>query len=291
MILYTTANIAADGLTEFQPTGSQNVLSSDFFNLSFSTTQYVEEIFFVTPFENINSALEYFGTNPLSSVVELLDYLGKAISSFLLTDLSQSNPSNVFAQPSLLMKFVNQTESKLPPPNNGVQNMWEHLDCPPMNNETAFFNFVGFGIPSVAPATIPAQYLCQVPERKSTGSLIISVLVADLVFLQALWKILNWAVTLGLERRHPDARYCIGCAKQLARKGGYQLVDKAMSMSRRLSRESGSQNDVETLDDQNTTNAVVQVTSSQVHDGMVVPRISAETAEAVAVLQPLAAPE
>jgi hypothetical protein len=47
------------------------------------------------------------------------------------------------------------------------------------------------------------------------GSLIISILVADLVFLQVLWKVFNWAVTLTLERRHPAAKYCQGCAKEL----------------------------------------------------------------------------
>ena len=42
-----------------------------------------------------------------------------------------------------------------------------------------------------------------------------SILVADLVFLQVLWKVFNWVVTSTLERRHPGAKYCQGCAKEL----------------------------------------------------------------------------
>ena len=35
-------------------------------------------------------------------------------------------------------------------------------------------------------AVVFTKYLCQVPRRKSTGTLLLSILVADLVFMQAL---------------------------------------------------------------------------------------------------------
>ena len=79
-------------------------------------------------------------------------------------------------------------------------------------------------MPLVTPSTIAAQYLCQVPQLKSATSLIISILVADLVFLQALWKIFNLAVSFWLERKQPEAKYCLGCEKRLSH-GDCEKVD------------------------------------------------------------------
>jgi hypothetical protein len=66
--------------------------------------------------------------------------------------------------------------------------------------------------------------ICQVPQLKSAASLIISILVADLVFLHALWKILNLGVSLWLERKQPEANYCLGCEMRLSH-GDYERVD------------------------------------------------------------------
>ena len=79
-----------------------------------------------------------------------------------------------------------------------------------------FYKSIGTGIPRVWPATIITQYLCQVPKLKSVGSMIVSIIVADLVFLQALWLIVTFLITFFLERRHPQANYCDGCTKILA---------------------------------------------------------------------------
>lgn len=40
-------------------------------------------------------------------------------------------------------------------------------------------------------ATIFSQYSCSVPVRKDIGTLFLAILIADLVFLQALWTILK----------------------------------------------------------------------------------------------------
>lgn len=60
-----------------------------------------------------------------------------------------------------------------------------------------------------------AQYLCQVSVHKLWGALLVSVLVADLVFLQVLWKVLNWVFTMMVKHRQEDANYCVGYAKRL----------------------------------------------------------------------------
>jgi hypothetical protein len=55
------------------------------------------------------------------------------------------------------------------------------------------------------------EYLCQTPTRKSAGSLVLSVLVANLVFLNAAWVLLNWFAVKKLEGTRPTAHYCDGC--------------------------------------------------------------------------------
>jgi len=50
-----------------------------------------------------------------------------------------------------------------------------------------------------------------VPRLKPIGDIFISVLLADLVLLQAAWKLFVLLVDKILVHRHPEARYCEGC--------------------------------------------------------------------------------
>jgi hypothetical protein len=70
-------------------------------------------------------------------------------------------------------------------------------------------------LPAVTPSVVTAQYLCQIPQLKSAGSPVISIFVADIVFLQTLWQIFKLVVGSILERKHPEANYCQGCVKKL----------------------------------------------------------------------------
>ena len=83
-------------------------------------------------------------------------------------------------------------------------------------------------------AVISTKYLCQVPKRKSTGTLLLSILVADLVFMQALWKMFELCTVAWLAHKDPKGRkrssvrvdeaqrlmlvvianYCSGCGGQ-----------------------------------------------------------------------------
>lgn len=62
---------------------------------------------------------------------------------------------------------------------------------------------------SCSNATIAAQYLCSVPQQKSTGVMIMAIVVADLVFLQAAWKVMQ--LVSGRMLNQPDAMVCQGC--------------------------------------------------------------------------------
>ncbi|KAF0316346.1 hypothetical protein GQ607_016446 [Colletotrichum asianum] len=59
-------------------------------------------------------------------------------------------------------------------------------------------------------ATIVDQYLCSVPQQKSWGVLLFSILLADLVFLQAAWKVLTWTADALVKKDNPEAMSCEG---------------------------------------------------------------------------------
>ena len=69
------------------------------------------------------------------------------------------------------------------------------------------------------PATIHRQYTCSVPQMKSPGRIILLVLVADLVFLQAAWVILKWIADTVLKRQDPTAMFCPGCLESAQHMG------------------------------------------------------------------------
>lgn len=85
------------------------------------------------------------------------------------------------------------------------------------DNITSFYQAIKVSIPQPRPAVFAQEYTCEVPKMKAAGGLIISILVADLVFLQALWHILNWLTVMVMTRRNVRANYCDGCEMLLRR--------------------------------------------------------------------------
>ncbi|KAH8664874.1 hypothetical protein BGZ61DRAFT_462478 [Ilyonectria robusta] len=82
--------------------------------------------------------------------------------------------------------------------------------------------------------TIVSQYLCQVPQKKSTGTMLLAIVLADLVFLQAAWKLLNLIAEGMLPKKDPLVNICEGCSGTLyqeLRSGNVNrdVVDKRVS--------------------------------------------------------------
>jgi hypothetical protein len=154
-----------------------------------------------------------------------LDGLAKSLYSIILTDLGQSVESNILAFPQRIIDFANKTTQIGTTGKNSSYAcpLGDFIDllitgpepCIPPLELTAFYKWANTSVPYVNSSVISTQYLCQVPKLKSKGSLIVSIIVADLVFLQALWMVFTWIVTFFLERRHPEAKFCPGCAAQL----------------------------------------------------------------------------
>jgi hypothetical protein len=64
------------------------------------------------------------------------------------------------------------------------------------------------GKPQITPSTIFTTYLCQTPERKLTTALVISVLLADLVLLRALWSIMTLVAVYFVKARDAKGENC-----------------------------------------------------------------------------------
>lgn len=125
-----------------------------------------------------------------------------------MADLGQASNDSILQNGTLLQHFTSNITSLKSA--DGVETLWlqagpARQSCDEMKSTTGLLNVTGS---SNVSSVIYAQYFCQDPHLKPRGSLFIAILVADLVFLQTLWKILNWATISWLERSDPHANFC-----------------------------------------------------------------------------------
>ena len=127
------------------------------------------------------------------------DSLAKSFYSTIMTDLGQSDTqSNIILNATALQYFTSNfsdmqeaTINAIPGPANDSYELLKD-QTGPLNTSTS---------------TITEKYLCQIPQRKSTGTLILSILVADLVFLQACWKLLDLCTSSWLTHKNPEGMF------------------------------------------------------------------------------------
>ncbi|CAN8101409.1 unnamed protein product [Discula destructiva] len=79
-------------------------------------------------------------------------------------------------------------------------------------NDTMIPNAI-LGSPDLTgrPAQFEIQYICSVPRKKDTGSLVISVVVSNIVLLSFFWSLFNWVALGYLQRHDPTWNMCPGC--------------------------------------------------------------------------------
>jgi len=129
--------------------------------------------------------------------------------------------SSVLADFGMLDKTVYQNMSLLEAWAKEIWPLWEStLDNGQIKNlrsilGTVFDHVGSITVPPAEESIIYNQYQCQVPKLKPTSSLIMSMILADLVFLHALWWLLNIVTAWWLRRSDAYAMNCAGC---LARK-------------------------------------------------------------------------
>ncbi|KAI2616729.1 hypothetical protein GGR54DRAFT_219060 [Hypoxylon sp. NC1633] len=162
---------------------------------------------------------------PVPSIWRWVSDLGKAMWSTTLADLGRNDDTlpNMLARPDLLqiasadLTLANQTLR--------TQFRWgiheliykESFD-PSQSKGTQL---------AINQSIIVDDYLCQIPQVKSPGNLFLSVLVADLAILQAVWMIYTLLVDRFFVKDSEEAASCATCApvqERGERSGGYKSV-------------------------------------------------------------------
>lgn len=139
--------------------------------------------------------ISFLSTNTTPNVWLAADSLAKSFYSTILIDLGQTTATpNILTNATALQYFSQnitymqrQIVNAIPgPANDSYEALKDQM-----------------GPLSMYAAVISTKYLCEVPKRKSSGTLFVSILVADLVFLQALWKIFTLCTGAWLTHRDP----------------------------------------------------------------------------------------
>ncbi|KAL1866477.1 hypothetical protein Daus18300_006712 [Diaporthe australafricana] len=128
-----------------------------------------------------------------SNLVRLLDAFVKSYYSVVMWDLDFDSSNNAFASEDATNYLV---DTMMKATSNGSMVPNSILGTPELVGN---------------PAQFEMQYICSVPKKKDTGSLVISVFVADMVILSVFWNIFNWFALRYLQSRDPDWNVCAGC--------------------------------------------------------------------------------
>lgn len=151
---------------------------------------------------------------PVPSIWEPMSVLGKAMWFIVLADLGRDDSSmpNILARPELL-EYVTQNMSEV---NATLSKNWRWgLSNKSISLKPYVAAQDGKDQLGVSPSVLSTNYICQTPKLKSPGTLIVSVLVADLVLMQFIWQIYLLVVDYFFVSRREDLKYCEGCAKVL----------------------------------------------------------------------------
>jgi hypothetical protein len=138
----------------------------------------------------------------------LVDRLAKSFESTILTDLGQVDAKlNVLVDAELLQQYTYEFAEWDSHRDRRWRGTPARKDFQTLRHKT--------GPLVVRRSTLAINYLGQIPKRKPLADLLISVLVADLVFLQALWLLFTLGMGYWLKSRDERSEYCLGCAVRL----------------------------------------------------------------------------
>ena len=141
----------------------------------------------------------------------IADDLAKSTYSTVLTDLGQiTAKSNILTDGNALQSFT-----------SNFSVAFDKKQTATPGPATEDYNTLKgkMGPLGTTPSVISTSYICQVPQRKSAGNVFVAVLIADLVFLQALWKLFVLTTDWFFLHKRPGANDCQGCSGQSSENG------------------------------------------------------------------------
>ncbi|KAI5363768.1 hypothetical protein Slin15195_G094190 [Septoria linicola] len=129
--------------------------------------------------------------------------LAKSAYSTVLVDLGNSEPSNLLLDGEKLQNCTSDFNMTDQPRNPGPATR----QYDPLSERRTRLG--------ATPATTQANYICNKPRRKPTGAIVWLVILADIVFLQALWVIYKLIIDAWVSRHVDGAENCNGCQSLL----------------------------------------------------------------------------
>ena len=199
------------GVVTLYPNKNESAIANfGFFDLQYDFLQHGAAFGFTGP---LNSAAFYINNqnNKTSypDIWESVDQLAQAAFSAVLADLGQTQlpvQSSLVRDAGTIQRktssFNDSSHWNLP---GGIPNMLVHESYDSRQASSSATGNLG-----LSPSVVATKYLCQIPQRKPFGDIFVSVLLADLVFLQSAWKLYTLLVDKLLLQRHLDAMCCAG---------------------------------------------------------------------------------
>lgn len=136
-----------------------------------------------------------------------VDGLAKSMYSVMMSDLGQMTISTLLSNTTALQAYTKDFASF---PAN-----WDNNTIPGPATDSFDSLKDRAGNLTVSPQTISTKYICQVPVLKPWSQLLGSLILADLVYLQAFWKLFLLLATFLVERRDSLAQHCLGTHQPL----------------------------------------------------------------------------
>lgn len=175
---------------------TQDIENLKFFDLKYSFLFENSTILWQQPNSNIAN-LETNATFP--NIWKEIDGLGKSLYSVVLADLGQRTPT-MLTNASSLQYFTSRFTYVIEhtPRGHVMPGPAQHSY---VRNET--------DVPvDITPAFISAKYLCQVPSLNSVGSVIMTILLANLVLMGTSWTFVNFCAASWVRRSDPFGNSC-----------------------------------------------------------------------------------
>lgn len=134
------------------------------------------------------------------------DNLAKSFISVILTDLGQTTAKqNILQDPLLLQHFTSNFPEILK--GADIRGAGPILEDYEAQKDTT-------GPLAVTSATLAVNYLCNVPQRKPWSELIVSILIADLVFMRALWCVFTLTMSDWVKSKEKTRNWCEECSSR-----------------------------------------------------------------------------
>ncbi|KAF2165005.1 hypothetical protein M409DRAFT_56344 [Zasmidium cellare ATCC 36951] len=217
------------------PTSADDIKSLDMLNGNAYFVPFLDkgiiDAFWYTPTANISVLASMTTMNAsFPASWEPADYLAKGLYYTVLTDLGQtdSHGTNIFANSDLLAYFTKNFTSIVATGEKEIARATPYGDLPsvPFDPTSAEASTL-----RIDPSVLATEYLCQVPQLKPSGSLIIAVLIADIVLLKTIWQLYKLVVDWTLQRHHPDMKLCEGCLARHEKMDDLSTVESKLQIS------------------------------------------------------------